>query len=423
LSSKNPEGGLKMKKTIVSTVFVVVLALSLFGHDAADDVNDHKAIGKMLNFMGDSMNRHDGEVFRKYFHRDFKSLSVQNNELKTETVSQYLENAEKMKLKESRGRTVKVVVKSRGIKIMGHIGFAQFEVYIGNDLQTSVFMLLVKFEEEWKFMRGISVDHGEEGNADPKEEKEAIMRVIGNALIDGSGNYWDVEKFKKGFHPVFTGLSYNRKKLENDSFSDWERIIKKMKTREPEGHQELITGKFPSVAVLGNIGFAEVKLYVSTRLKETVYLLLLKFKDGWKIVNKLDIRHFQKKIDQASNEKKVVVKVIREAYLDGIQNLGNIETIRNGFHPDFALLYIRDNRLNKLLIKDWIESVKKRKQKNPDGPKVKTTIKFLNVDVVGTAATAKFELYRDSKLIFTDIMSLLKFDEGWRIVSKISHRH
>jgi len=79
-------------------------------------------------------------------------------------------------------------------------------------------------------------------------------------LVDGSGNYWDVEKFKKGFHPVFTGLSYTKKKLEKDTFSDWQRIIKIMKVREPDGHSELITGKFPYIEVLGNIGFAEVSI-------------------------------------------------------------------------------------------------------------------------------------------------------------------
>lgn len=122
-------------------------------------------------------------------------------------------------------------------------------------------------------------------------------------------------------------------------------------------------------------------------------------------------------------EKEAVMKVIREAYVDGLQNLGDIGPIKNGFHPDFAILYIRDNQLKKYPINEWIESYKKRKEKNPDGPKVKATVKFLNVDVMGKAGTAKFELYRDSKLVFTDFLFLLKFDEGWKIVSKISHRH
>lgn len=45
------------------------------------------------------------------------------------------------------------------------------------------------------------------------------------------------------------------------------------------------------------------------------------------------------------------------------------------------------------------------------------------IEVVGNAAVAKVELYREDKKIFTDFLSLYKFEEGWRIVSKIYHRH
>ncbi len=413
-----------MKKAMVTMVMITLMVVSMFAAYKTKNENDQETISQLIHeYMDGGWNNYHMETFKKCLHPEFISLSIKNNEIETGTFSAFLEYAKKMRRKEPDGRKIKAKAKINTIKTMGYIGFAKFEVYLGDDLHGTDFMLFLKFEGEWKFVRGVSIHHGEEGNADPKMEKEKIKRVICDALVDGSGNYWDVERFKKGFHPVFTGLSYNRKKLEKDSFSDWERIIKIMKTREPEGHPVLITGKFPSVEVLGNIGFAEVKLFIGTKLKETVYLLLLKFEEGWKIVNKLDIRHFQKKNAPVSDEKKAVAKVIREAYVDGIQNLGNIEAIQKGFHPGFSLLYIRDNQLKKFLIKDWIESVKKRKEKNPDRPKVKTTVKFLNVDVVGKAATAKFELYRDSKLVFTDFMSLLKFEGGWKIVSKISHRH
>jgi len=33
------------------------------------------------------------------------------------------------------------------------------------------------------------------------------------------------------------------------------------------------------------------------------------------------------------------------------------------------------------------------------------------------------ELFRDGELVFTDYLSLLKFDSGWRIVAKVYHKH
>jgi hypothetical protein len=118
-----------------------------------------------------------------------------------------------------------------------------------------------------------------------------------------------------------------------------------------------------------------------------------------------------------------IKKVITAAYVDGILNLGNISDIENGFHPGFILFYERDNHLNEFPIYTWIEIVKQRKKENPNGPEEKSTIKFLMVDSTGNTGIAKFEIYRGSKLIYTDCFMLLKFQEGWKIVAKISHHH
>jgi hypothetical protein len=122
-------------------------------------------------------------------------------------------------------------------------------------------------------------------------------------------------------------------------------------------------------------------------------------------------------------DKILIQKVIQESYVDGIQNRGNIETIRNGFDPGFDLLGVRDNKLTKLSIGDWIANIEKSMQENPNPPEHLTTVKFLNIDVTGISAVAKIELYRQDKLIFTDYLSLYKFEEGWKIVNKIYHRH
>ena len=39
------------------------------------------------------------------------------------------------------------------------------------------------------------------------------------------------------------------------------------------------------------------------------------------------------------------------------------------------------------------------------------------------AAVAKVALFRDGKQIFTDYISLYRFDEGWKLVAKTFHRH
>ena len=46
-----------------------------------------------------------------------------------------------------------------------------------------------------------------------------------------------------------------------------------------------------------------------------------------------------------------------------------------------------------------------------------------SIDITGSAAVARVELYRDFKHIFTDYLSLYRFDDGWKIVGKIFYQH
>jgi hypothetical protein len=122
-----------------------------------------------------------------------------------------------------------------------------------------------------------------------------------------------------------------------------------------------------------------------------------------------------------SDEDKIK-EVITSAYIEGIQNRGTAEQIRQGFHPSFNMLRLIDNDVKPLPIEEWITNLEKTKAKGDPAP-AKAEGKFINVDVTGNAAVVKLELYREGKKTFTDYLVLYKFNEGWRIISKTFHRH
>ena len=124
----------------------------------------------------------------------------------------------------------------------------------------------------------------------------------------------------------------------------------------------------------------------------------------------------------AQGDEESVRQVVQSAYIDGIQNRGDVADIRKGFHPSFNMLRLMDNDIKPLGIEEWITNIEKAKKENPNPP-AKTEGKFINVDVTGNAAVVKLELYRENKKVFTDYLVLYKFTEGWRIVSKTFHRH
>jgi hypothetical protein len=123
-----------------------------------------------------------------------------------------------------------------------------------------------------------------------------------------------------------------------------------------------------------------------------------------------------------TSDEEIIKAVIQTSYINGIQNGGSADDIRQGFHPLFTMLRLVDNEVKPLPIEEWISNIEKNKAKNePALPKAEG--KFINVDITGTAAFVKLDLFRNNKRTFTDYLVLYKFSEGWKIVSKTYFRY
>ena len=125
-----------------------------------------------------------------------------------------------------------------------------------------------------------------------------------------------------------------------------------------------------------------------------------------------------------ADSKAEVEKVILASYFNGAFNDLDTESMRKGFHPDFAIFSAKGNEISRYPIDTWIKGIEKRKQDpNFDKSQSKRDCKIASLDVTGECAAAKIEISKDGKMIFTDYLSLLKFDDGWKIVAKVYHRH
>lgn len=124
------------------------------------------------------------------------------------------------------------------------------------------------------------------------------------------------------------------------------------------------------------------------------------------------------------NDKEAIKKLILTAYVDGLQNKGDLDVTRNGFYPGFDLLIFKNTMVEKLPIYNWITyaEMQKAKEPKPLSEEELTTCEFELIDITGTAAVAKIHLTRGGKKIYTDYLSLYRFDDGWKIVSKIYYK-
>lgn len=129
--------------------------------------------------------------------------------------------------------------------------------------------------------------------------------------------------------------------------------------------------------------------------------------------------------DDLAADREAIVRVVGDAYVDGIHNFRDPVAIRRGFHPGFEMLVLREGKLEKLPIEKWISNIETRNAQEPpptDGKRT-TSAAYPLVEVTGTAAICKVELTRDGKLVFTDYLALYRFEDGWKIVGKSFYRH
>ncbi len=114
------------------------------------------------------------------------------------------------------------------------------------------------------------------------------------------------------------------------------------------------------------------------------------------------------------------VKTIQEIetvctyYLDGGTN-GDSLMFAKAFLPQGQLLFMRNDTLRIISLAEFTARVKNT------GQKQKRSTRIESIQVFGDAAVAKLTIEYDT-FYFHDIMSLLKTEQGWKIVSKIFYR-
>ena len=120
-----------------------------------------------------------------------------------------------------------------------------------------------------------------------------------------------------------------------------------------------------------------------------------------------------------SGERDAIRHVIEEAYIRGIHETQDEGLVRSGFHPDFTMLVLQEDRLVKVGLDEWFVRIEDLKQQNPELWAARALPEFHIIDVGGNAAVAKLDVFRGETHFSTDYMLLYRFEDGWRIVSKV----
>jgi opacity protein-like surface antigen len=130
-------------------------------------------------------------------------------------------------------------------------------------------------------------------NAQVTDDKEAIKKVIQTGYVDGLQNFGDLEVTKNCFYPGFFITNYNpaNNQISHTTIYNWIDGVEKTKASGNIPARK-ITVEFEMIDITGYTAMAKIKLFENgTKLLFTDYLLLYKFTEGWKIVQKTYMRH------------------------------------------------------------------------------------------------------------------------------------
>lgn len=123
-------------------------------------------------------------------------------------------------------------------------------------------------------------------------------------------------------------------------------------------------------------------------------------------------------------EVEAIQSMLLESYVHGAFNELDPEALERGFHEDFAIFSADGESIRRYPIAEWVEGTAKRKASPDFDPETNVwDHEFVSVRVNGRAAAVELNLSKDGKLVYTDYLSLLKFDSGWRVVAKVYHQH
>ena len=125
------------------------------------------------------------------------------------------------------------------------------------------------------------------------------------------------------------------------------------------------------------------------------------------------------------SEEASIKEVINTAYLEGITNEGNAEKIDAGFYPGFKMLgYNQVNgRVWEFPLYYWKENELKNAADGTIAEREPVRFEYPLIDITENAAIVKVLYYRGDNHLYTDYLSLYKFDDPWKIVSKIFYEH
>jgi hypothetical protein len=114
------------------------------------------------------------------------------------------------------------------------------------------------------------------------------------------------------------------------------------------------------------------------------------------------------------------LELIRQTVWDYFEGMyhSDVERLKKAFHPSAFLMGYFQGNFAQIPLEDWLGMIDKTLAPSKDGEAF--DMKIVSADITENIAVVKVaDLYRG--LRFTDYLTLIKLEDGWKIVHKSFH--
>ena len=119
---------------------------------------------------------------------------------------------------------------------------------------------------------------------------------------------------------------------------------------------------------------------------------------------------------QDSHEANSIKELVTASYLEPLYQKGSIEKIKEGFHEGFNMYVLYKGKFSTRTRDAWIEKIKAVRTRNL--PEKAYSWKFDMIDIAGQTAMVKLNIFEKEELKYIDYLTLYKFNEGWKVITK-----
>ena len=118
-------------------------------------------------------------------------------------------------------------------------------------------------------------------------EEEKVKSIVEKAYIEGIHTTQDEGTIRSGFQKDFAMLVHRDDGIEKVTVEMWLKRIAQMKNDDPDLWKEKTHYNSMQINITGYAASVQLDTYKGDAFFSTDYLLLYRFKNGWKIVSKI----------------------------------------------------------------------------------------------------------------------------------------